>query len=72
MKTIGIQYAKNFLPEILKAGHSFVETVNKKKSQIDYGSTLKHKFFELMASIMFGENFLTEVETITHYSQEGK
>ena len=72
MKTIGIQYAKTFLPEILKAAHSIVETVKQKNSQIDYGSTLKQQFFELMAKIMFGENFLRDVDTVTHYSQEGK
>ena len=72
MRAIGVQYAKNHLPQILRACHSFVETVNNKKSQINYKSAIKHTFFGLMAKIMFGENFFRDVETITHYSQKGK
>ena len=72
MKTIGIQFTKNFVPEIINSAKSFVETVKQRKSKINYGKLIKITLFDLMANIMFGKNFNKDIETIVHHTPEGK
>jgi len=57
MKELGIQYAKNFLPVILKNAQILIDWVQAKKTQKNYSSMIWNLFFESMVGILFGKNF---------------